>query len=151
MRRLRSLLGRSTAAILERGWRLGLARPRQGFETIAQAAVRVGFSRSTLKSLLERQQVPFRRTYSNQLSGKAQHARLYDPEAINAAVRKHLEPESISSGARRHGVAVTTLWAWLESAGVIRPTPGVRTRWRLDSAVIDGVVLFHRNKQQRAA
>lgn len=154
VRGLRTLLGRTAAAIRERARILGLRTKdmRRGYEGLVQAAKRCGFASDTMRALLDRHGVPWRRTFKRQQRPcSAQGSmRVYDPDAVDEAVAAELRLETPNSAAQRHGVKHRTLHRWLVDAGVITSRQRGKPH-RIPSDVIDRVVAEHRNKRERKA
>ncbi len=129
----RLLPGHPPGGIVERARRLGLDLTRESwsaFATITRASARAGLAPDTLRAVLAAEEItPETRLTST--PGARPRARKYVhlPTAL-AAVRRHLDGETVTGLAHRLGRSVTVVLRAAEALGFARPT----TRyWRLQA------------------
>jgi transposase-like protein len=136
--------GRSWAGIVARAHKLGLHVGRmQGWETLRQAAARVGMPDITLARLLRRNGVAG--TLCRTTNDDRTRRFYYDPEAVDAAVARDVcEMEIPGAAARQRGIALVVMSKWLREAGVLAaPRPGDKRHKRVPTTVIEAVLSAH--------
>ena len=113
----------------------------QGYETLCAAARRTGFAGETLKGILVRAGVKFRRNYgrSNKLAPRVRYW-MVDPEEVDRAVRDHLHLENLTDASYRLAVSQPQLRKLMVDAGRLEPGNRRGQRVLLDPTIYDEVV-----------
>jgi len=134
-------LGRSEKAIRKHIWQcldLGKGIP-QGCECLTAAAERSGYAVQTLRKVLAHSGIRLTR-----LVTKHVHRMWYvASKDVDRSVSKWLATEEVATAALRYELAPSTLRCWLREAGIQVP-PRYRAHWRVESDVIDRVVVERR-------
>lgn len=150
--------GRSESAVYDEAvvhMRLGGGRA-QGFEYIAEAARRVGYSRNALLRILRWAHVNIWQAVSKPGS-HYRNARMVDPYDVDQAVKAWCETETLSCASRRYGFAAELIREQLEAAegrGEIKlPARRAGNHWRIPSVDIDKAMedYLHREDIAEAA
>lgn len=129
------LPSRSTTAILQRAYRLGLscADRAQGLLSLSVAAERSGYARPTLLRMLERHEVTLHRP-----GYRGRGAHLFVAwDDVERVVRAEVQLESILAAARRLGMPRLALTQRIDDAGIERQP---RRPCRLPPEVYDQLV-----------
>lgn len=149
IRGLAQSLGRSVEAVYVRAMRLGLkAGVQPGYETLAAAAERVGYSQEALKRILAWAGADPRPGMSRLVRGRSFFKGQVDPEAVDDAVAEWLKFEIVGEAARFRGMESRLLMKWLIEAG--EPKPARRCKWRVRTETIDRVIA-ERNARETLA
>lgn len=145
---LAEMLGRSPNAVARRAHELGLPTKKiPGHETLRDAAKRLGFSRTGLRSLLAYAGVYM--TPAATVARKATRRRTIDQLDADAAVARWMASENLTHAAEARGVDPKVLKRWMREAGY-KP-PRTHGHWRLPTADIDAVVAARRPRRSEAA
>jgi transposase-like protein len=123
--------GRTPYAVYVAAGRHGLARGvPEGWESVAAAARRTGYTVATLRRVLSAASVRTSTAWGNPLAPRTgAPKRAVRPADVDRAVAAWLARETVEEAARRVGVVPVTLRRWLRLSGC--QAPGAGLAWRV--------------------
>lgn len=145
LRHVAAEIGRTPLATYWRARKLGLAcgAPR-GMEYLTAAAKRTGYDVVQLRAILHAAGVRPQRTPARPVQA-ARHFNVVDPADVDDAVATWCRQETTEEAAARLGLSAETLRRLLIEAGE-RPPRRKKSRWRVDSALVDRLVAEYRER-----
>lgn len=161
--RISKRLNRTKLGIIAQAARIGLPMGcPDGFEYVKDAATRCGYANTaTIRKILNWAGYKARRSLSMpHPAAKTNHRRphyIVDSEAVDDAVKRWHQTETIEQAARDHGISGVCMREWLLRAGVIKPLEeGSRSVRRVPTVEVERVVREHAaaaeaKKQRRIA